>query len=94
MVSIKMKLFANLREHAGKSEVMLDGDNVRDILNSLIQQYPSLKDIIFEDGTEEPELRGYINVFVNGNSIHHLDGFSTKLAQGDEIAIFPPVSGG
>ncbi len=94
MVSIKMKLFANLREHAGKSEVMLDGDTVLDILNSLTEQYPSLKEIIFEDGTDEPELRGYINVFVNGNSIHHLDGFSTSLTQGDEIAIFPPVSGG
>ena len=94
MVSVKMKLFANLREHAGKSEVMLDGDTVLDILNSLTQQFPSLKEIIFEDGVEEPQLRGYINVFVNGNSIHHLDGFSTTLKQDDEIAIFPPVSGG
>lgn len=94
MASIKIKLFANLREHTGKSEVMLDGDTILDILNSLTKQYTSLKEIIFEDNTEEPQLRGYINVFINGNSIHHLDGFSTVLEQGDEVAIFPPVSGG
>lgn len=94
MVNIKIKLFANLREHAGKSEIMLNGDTVMDILDSLTVQYPSLKEIIFEDNTDEPKLRGYINVFVNGNSIQHLDGFSTILEQDDEIAIFPPVSGG
>ncbi|MBN2488317.1 MAG: MoaD/ThiS family protein [Methanosarcinaceae archaeon] len=94
MVSVKIKLFANLREHAGKSELMASGDTVLDVLNMLTEQFPPLKEMIFEKECEEPELCGYINVFVNGNSIHHLDGLSTRLEEDDEIAIFPPVSGG
>jgi len=94
MVSVKIKLFANLREHAGRSELALSGDTILDVLNALTEQFPPLQEMIFEDGSEKPELRGYINVFINGSSILHLDGLSTALAEGDEIAIFPPVSGG
>jgi molybdopterin synthase sulfur carrier subunit len=94
MVSVKIKLFANLREHAGKSELIVSGDTILDVLNVLTERFPPLKEMIFEKECVEPELCGYINVFVNGNSIHHLDGLSTKLEEEDEIAIFPPVSGG
>lgn len=93
MASIKIKLFANLRERAGASELNKEGDSVLDVLNSLTEQYPQLRDMIFEEG-ETPQLCGYINVLVNGNSINHLEGLLTALAEGDEIAIFPPVSGG
>ncbi|MBN1133337.1 MAG: MoaD/ThiS family protein [Methanosarcinaceae archaeon] len=94
MVSVKIKLFANLRENAGKSELIVPGDTVLDALKMLTESFPLLKEMIFENECEEPELCGYINVFVNGNSIHHLDGLTTKLSENDEIAIFPPVSGG
>lgn len=33
-------------------------------------------------------------IIVNGRSIHHLQGLDTPLANGDEIAIMPPVMGG
>lgn len=93
MPEIKVKLFANLREKAGESSVMLNGETVQDILLSLIDIYPSLEELIFEK-TDEPELRGYINVFLNGNNIKHMDYLGTSLNEGDEIGIFPPVSGG
>ncbi|WP_406656234.1 ubiquitin-like small modifier protein 1 [Methanolobus sp. ZRKC2] len=93
MPEIKVKLFANLREKAGESSVMLKGETVQDVLLSLIDLHPSLEDLIFEK-TDEPELRGYINVFLNGNNIKHMDYLGTRLSDGDEIGIFPPVSGG
>jgi molybdopterin synthase sulfur carrier subunit len=94
MVDVKVKLFANLREYAGVSEVTISGDTVLDILNSLGQQYPQLKELIFENPEYEDELQGYINVLLNGENIQHLEGLSTQLKEHDEIAILPPVSGG
>ena len=93
MPEIKVKLFANLREKAGQSSVMLNGETVQDVLLSLIGLHPSLEELIFEK-TDEPELRGYINVFLNGNNIKHMEYLETRLSDGDEVGIFPPVSGG
>ncbi|KXS44607.1 MAG: molybdopterin converting factor small subunit [Methanolobus sp. T82-4] len=93
MPEIKVKLFANLREKAGESSVTLQGETVKDVLFSLTDFHPSLEELIFEK-REEAELRGYINVFLNGNNIKHMDNLETCLSDGDEIGIFPPVSGG
>jgi sulfur-carrier protein len=97
MAVIKVKLFANLREAAGTSEILLSGERVIDILLSLTEKYPLLRDLIFEklEGTDEiPVLFGSINVLINGNNIRHLDGLDTLLSDADEVAILPPISGG
>lgn len=94
MANVKIKLFANLRERTGRSELSMEGETVLDVLSDLTDRYPQLKEMIFEEENENLELCGYINVLVNGNSIQHLDGLSTELKNEDEIAIFPPVSGG
>jgi molybdopterin converting factor small subunit len=38
--------------------------------------------------------RREIAVLVNGRNIRFLDRLETKLCEGDEVAIFPPVYGG
>ncbi len=97
MTEVKVKLFANLREVAGTSELMLSGEKVIDVLLSLTEKYPGLKELIFEnpEGTDETTvLCGSINVLINGNNVRHLEGLETLLADADEIAVLPPVSGG
>ncbi|WP_292466953.1 ubiquitin-like small modifier protein 1 [Methanolobus sp.] len=93
MANVKVKLFANLREIAQTSSLSLTGDTVKKVLLSLTEQYPSLNELIFETG-EELKLCGYINVFLNGNNIKHMEGLDTILSDGDEMGVFPPVSGG
>ncbi|NPE28163.1 MoaD/ThiS family protein [Methanococcoides sp. SA1] len=94
MVGVKIKLFANLREIAGVSEIELKGENIQEILDILLNDHPQVQDLIYDDVNGKKEIRAYINILVNGNNIQHLEGPDTVLNEGDEIAIFPPVSGG
>ena len=88
---ILMKPFANFREIIGESEIEIElrGNTISELLNHLCESY-DLRDKIF-DGEE---VRGYVNISVNGRTIGSLDGKNTELADGDEVAIFPPVTGG
>ncbi|AKB38560.1 Molybdopterin converting factor small subunit [Methanosarcina siciliae C2J] len=97
MAEVKVKLFANLREAAGTPELLLSGEKIIDILLSLTDKYPVLKELIFEKGgekCEDPVLCGSINILINGNNVRHLEGLETFLTDSDEIGILPPVSGG
>lgn len=97
MAEVKIKLFANLREKAGTSELQLSGEKVIDVLLSLTEKYPELEDLIFEKSkgeSETPVMCGSINILINGNNVRHLEGLDTLLSEADELAILPPVSGG
>ncbi len=87
MPKINVKLFANFREFTKTKELKIKGETVRDVLLALCRNYPGMEDMLF-DGDK---LRNHVNVFLNGNSVTNLD---VRLKQDDEIAIFPPVSGG
>lgn len=92
---MQWKLFANLAETAGEREVEVDaapGETFRDALDALFAAHPELEEeIIDEDG----EIYDHIRVLRNGeNPFVKQDGFDTELEAGDELALFPPVSGG
>ena len=90
MAHIKVRLFANLREIVGERELFLDSTTVSGVLDLLTSIKPELRDVLFEEGA----LRPYITVLLNGRNINEIDGMMSALSEGDEIAIFPPVSGG
>ena len=87
-MKINVRLFANFREVTGKKDVTVNvnGDTVMDVVSSLIAQYPGLRPLMLNEGAIKP----YVNVLVNGKGAKPSD----KIKGGDELAIFPPVSGG
>jgi molybdopterin synthase sulfur carrier subunit len=90
---MEWKLFADLAEIAGGRTVEVDaspGDTVGDAFDALLDARPDLRDRVLDDGT----VADHINVLRNGRSVHHDDGMATTLESGDELALFPPVSGG
>ncbi|MCU4740832.1 MoaD/ThiS family protein [Halobacteria archaeon AArc-m2/3/4] len=92
-MTVDWKLFADLAEHAGDRHVTLDdpGETVGDALETLLADRPALADrVLEEDGT----LRSQINVLRNGTDVEQSAGLETGLEDGDELALFPPVSGG
>jgi molybdopterin synthase sulfur carrier subunit len=92
---MKWKLFANLAETAGQKEVEVDvepGATFGDAFDALLDAHPELAaDVLDDDG----EIRDHIRVLRNGdNPFVEDEGHDTVLAAGDELALFPPVSGG
>ena len=92
---MEWKLFADLAEHAGERHVAVDvapGETVEDAIDAPLADRPALRDrVVAEDGT----LRSQINVLRNGSNVFtQQQGLSTELEAGDELAMFPPVSGG
>ncbi|MFC6989372.1 ubiquitin-like small modifier protein 1 [Haloplanus sp. GCM10025708] len=88
------KLFADLAETAGGREVSVDVEpdaTVGDALDALLSAYPELEDRVLD---ESGSLRDHINVLRNGENVHNAAGLETTLEAGDELALFPPVSGG
>lgn len=92
---MEWKLFADLAERAGGRNVAVDvdpGHTVEDALDALLAEYPGLEDRVLDD---EGTLRDHINVLRNGTNVAvEEDGLETTLESGDELALFPPVSGG
>ena len=89
------KLFADLAERAGDKHVTVDaaaGDTVGDALEELLADRSDLEARVLDD---DGELRSQINVLRNGtNVLVEEEGLETELEDGDELALFPPVSGG
>lgn len=57
------------------------------LVNLLLQKYPSLKEYV--DLKRGPSI-----VLLNGQRIEFLEGENTKVKEGDEVTLLPPLGGG
>ncbi|WP_284014393.1 ubiquitin-like small modifier protein 1 [Halobaculum litoreum] len=88
------KLFADLAEAAGESEPSVDAPEattVGDALDALLDAHPALATRVLD---EDGELRGHVNLLRNGRDVREGEGLDTPVDPDDELALFPPVSGG
>lgn len=92
---MEWKLFADLAERVGRKRVAVDvesGDTVGDALDALLADHPDLEERVLD---EEGTLEDHINVLRNGTNVFTQGaGLDAELDDGDELALFPPVSGG
>ena len=91
---MQWKLFADLAEVAESRTVEVDagpGETVGDALDALFEARPALRDRVVD---EAGEVRDHVNVVRNGQNVRHASGLDTELEAGDELALFPPVTGG
>ncbi len=80
-----------LRPYAGNhSAVSVTGSTVNAALNSLTQQYPALRQHLFDGDA----LRSFVNVFLNQEDVRFLNGPQTNLADNDTLIIIPSIAGG
>ena len=92
---MEWRLFANLAEAADSKRVAVDaapGDTFGDAFEQLLETHPELEAEVLDD---EGEIRDHIRVLRNEHDpFVRDDGLDTVLEEGDELALFPPVSGG
>ena len=81
-----------LRKLTNELEVVeASGANINEVIESLNQAFPGLKDRICD---EEGNVRRFVNVFVNDEDIRFLDERATAVKDSDEISIVPAIAGG
>jgi molybdopterin synthase sulfur carrier subunit len=90
---IHVRSFASFRDILGKelSLELKDGSTVKDLLDDLTSTRQRLKSAVFD---ESGKVREYVILMKNRKNIESLGGLDTELAEGDEVAILPPVAGG
>ncbi len=89
MIRVKIRIFdLNLRSLTGESEINLDTEasTMGELISELDKRY---------GGSVSAEiLKRELVILLNGRNINVLDGFKTKIADGDEIVITPLFAGG
>lgn len=92
-MKVKVRFFARFRELLG-TDIPAEPENgtsllflVRDIAQKKKEGY----DAIFDS---QGRFHEFVIVMRNGRRVEHSDAASVQVADGDEIAVFPPVAGG
>jgi molybdopterin synthase sulfur carrier subunit len=87
----KVRIPPTLREQTGgEREIAAAGDTVRELLDDLMAQFPSLRRQLVED----EELAPFVNVYVEGEDVRTLDGLETEVRPGSTVILLPAMAGG
>ncbi len=92
-MQVKVLAFAGFREILGRERGvdLEEAASVRDLLDALASTSPRFKETAFEPSGA---LRDYVLLMVNRKRIDPELDLARTLAEGDELAIFPPLAGG
>jgi len=92
-MKVRIRFFARFREllgtdiNAEPAAGMVLAALIRDIARKNREGYQAIFD-------EQGSFRGFVILMQNGKRIEAADAEKAVVADGDEIAVFPPVSGG
>ena len=87
---VKVRLFHELRETVGQSELEIEANTLSDVVRSLINRQGSLKELFFDS---KGSLRRYILFYLN-NRVQNPPNLATKLNDSDLVLLIPPAAGG
>lgn len=92
-VTVKIRFFARFRELLG-TDIITDvvaGTMFTSLITTIAKKNPEGYTAIFD---EKGAFREFVILMKNGKRIDIVDAATTTVADGDEIAVFPPVAGG
>ncbi len=74
-----------------RDRLQTSAKSVGALLDELEGTFAGLKGLVRNEGGE---LHHHVNIYVNSEAIESLEGLSTPLKDGDEVAIIPALAGG
>jgi molybdopterin synthase sulfur carrier subunit len=77
---------------SGQAEVKMEGATVGEVLRKMDAQFQGFGERVLED--DRKNVKRFINVFVNEDSIRDRKDLDTELKPGDTISILPSIAGG
>ncbi len=94
-IKVAVRFFTTLREITGRKEELLELPkpiSVDALLRELSKKYgKDFDDYVFD---ELGDVRGHLQVLINGRSVSTMQDLKTQLKDADQVAILPPVGGG
>jgi len=92
-MTVKVRFFARFRELLGTDipTEPANGTTLLSLVRGIAQKKKEGYDAIFD---EYGNFHEFVIVMRNGKRVEHEDAVTVRVADGDEIAVFPPVAGG
>ncbi len=92
-MTIRVRFFARFRELLGTDILVKpkSGTTLADLVREIAQKNSEGHDAIFD---EKGNFREFVILMRNGKRVEIPNAGKTIVADGDEIAVFPPVAGG
>jgi molybdopterin synthase sulfur carrier subunit len=94
-VPLTVKFIGALRHLSGKTQCAVtfqEGISIKQLVHKISQEIPKLKHTFSDQ--ELNNSRSNSLILINGREISILNGYETKLNDGDEIVFVPVVHGG
>lgn len=94
-MALTVKFVGALRHLSGKTQLTLnfqEGASIKDVVNNISQEFPQLKHTFCDSDLNDARSNSLI--LINGREISILNGYQTKVSDGDEIVFVPVVHGG
>ena len=92
-MTVRVQVFARFRELLGTDIVVTvpEGKGLVDLVKEIAQKNREGYDALFD---ENGAFREFVIIMQNGKRVDTAAAGTARVADGDEIAVFPPVAGG
>lgn len=92
-MSVTVRIPTPLRPATGgQAEVKVEGATVGEVLLKMDAQFQGFGERVLEE--DKKNVKRFINVFVNEDSIRDKKDLDTEVKPGDTISILPSIAGG
>ncbi len=94
-MAIDVRIPTILRTYTdGEKAVEGAGASLTELIDDLEASHPGIKERLVEEKDGGPDLRRFVNVYVNDEDVRFLGGLDAELSDGDQVVVLPAVAGG